>query len=165
MQDERNGSDNTVTPDEALDEESNLTNGSPRAPTFAGDTELQNRKTSRTSSLRRKLGMSTPTSPTSSIHLSSHLSHLVSAYEKSDIATDVQTFHKEAKDNSQDAETDLDRIASFQQASWWTQFTILSGRAFKNLYRNPMLMLAHYVVSIVVACKWFCLLEAQNVFG
>ncbi|KAI0783919.1 hypothetical protein BC629DRAFT_1582504 [Irpex lacteus] len=32
-----------------------------------------------------------------------------------------------------------------------TQFTILSGRAFKNLYRNPALLAAHYISAIGVA--------------
>ncbi|KNE97596.1 hypothetical protein PSTG_09145 [Puccinia striiformis f. sp. tritici PST-78] len=31
------------------------------------------------------------------------------------------------------------------------QFLILSGRAFKNLYRNPMLMLSHYLLAILLA--------------
>lgn len=42
-------------------------------------------------------------------------------------------------------------IGGYRKASLWTQFTILSGRAFKNLYRNPMLMLAHYVLAIILA--------------
>lgn len=42
-------------------------------------------------------------------------------------------------------------IRGYQRASWWTQFRILSGRAFKNLYRNPILLLTHYAVSIVLA--------------
>lgn len=35
--------------------------------------------------------------------------------------------------------------------SWWTQFTILSGRTFKNLVRNPDLLLTHYAISVFVA--------------
>lgn len=31
------------------------------------------------------------------------------------------------------------------------QFLILSSRAFKNLYRNPMLMLSHYLLAILLA--------------
>ena len=38
-----------------------------------------------------------------------------------------------------------------QRASWGTQFRILSGRAFKNLYRDPALLAAHYIISIVLA--------------
>ncbi|KAJ7767192.1 hypothetical protein B0H16DRAFT_352671 [Mycena metata] len=36
-------------------------------------------------------------------------------------------------------------------ASHWTQFRILSGRTFKDLYRDPALLLAHYVSSIALA--------------
>ena len=36
-------------------------------------------------------------------------------------------------------------------ASWGTQFRILSGRAFKNLYRDPALLAAHYLSAIGLA--------------
>ncbi|WWD00117.1 hypothetical protein V866_007025 [Kwoniella sp. B9012] len=54
-----------------------------------------------------------------------------------------------------DEETRL--LKGFQKASLWTQFRLLSGRAFKNLYRNPLLMATHYAVAIVVAlvCGFF----------
>ncbi|EJF64891.1 hypothetical protein DICSQDRAFT_159875 [Dichomitus squalens LYAD-421 SS1] len=44
-----------------------------------------------------------------------------------------------------------------KRASWGTQFRILSGRAFKNLYRDPALLAAHYVASVGVAviCGFF----------
>lgn len=45
-------------------------------------------------------------------------------------------------------------LKGYRKASLWTQFTILSGRAFKNLYRNPMLMLAHYIMAGMLAV--FC---------
>ncbi|EGF77988.1 hypothetical protein BATDEDRAFT_13539 [Batrachochytrium dendrobatidis JAM81] len=38
-----------------------------------------------------------------------------------------------------------------QRASWWIQFKILSGRSFKNLYRNPDLLRTHYIISVVIA--------------
>ena len=40
-----------------------------------------------------------------------------------------------------------------KRASWGTQFRILSGRAFKNLYRDPALLTAHYLSSIALACR------------
>ena len=40
-----------------------------------------------------------------------------------------------------------------KRASWMTQFKILSGRAFKNLYRDPALLAAHYLSSIALACE------------
>jgi len=44
-----------------------------------------------------------------------------------------------------------------KRASWTTQFRILSGRAFKNLYRDPALLAAHYIGSIGLAliCGFF----------
>ncbi|KAH9847646.1 hypothetical protein C2E23DRAFT_847481 [Lenzites betulinus] len=44
-----------------------------------------------------------------------------------------------------------------KRASWGTQFRILSGRAFKNLYRDPALLAAHYISAIGVAliCGFF----------
>ncbi|KIK89135.1 hypothetical protein PAXRUDRAFT_831789 [Paxillus rubicundulus Ve08.2h10] len=44
-----------------------------------------------------------------------------------------------------------------QRASWGTQFRILSGRAFKNLYRDPALLTAHYLgsVALAVVCGLF----------
>ncbi|KAI0833563.1 hypothetical protein BC628DRAFT_1527478 [Trametes gibbosa] len=44
-----------------------------------------------------------------------------------------------------------------KRASWGTQFRILSGRAFKNLYRDPALLAAHYISAICVAliCGFF----------
>lgn len=38
-----------------------------------------------------------------------------------------------------------------KSASWGTQFRILSGRAFKNLYRDPALLAAHYLSAIALA--------------
>lgn len=42
-------------------------------------------------------------------------------------------------------------VRGFKKANGWTQFRLLSGRAFKNLYRNPLLMGTHYAMAIVVA--------------
>ncbi|KAL4064615.1 hypothetical protein J3A83DRAFT_4273348 [Scleroderma citrinum] len=47
------------------------------------------------------------------------------------------------------AETSM--LRGRQRASWGTQFRILSGRAFKNLYRDPALLTAHYTSSVALA--------------
>ncbi|KAF9164759.1 hypothetical protein DFQ26_001068 [Actinomortierella ambigua] len=39
-------------------------------------------------------------------------------------------------------------LSSHKRVSWWTQFRILADRTLKNIYRDPMLMLAHYCMSI-----------------
>ncbi|TXT13418.1 hypothetical protein VHUM_00785 [Vanrija humicola] len=48
-------------------------------------------------------------------------------------------------------------IKGYKKAAFGTQFVLLSGRAFKNLYRNPLLMGTHYVVAVVVGllCGFF----------
>lgn len=46
---------------------------------------------------------------------------------------------------------DESSLRKYRRAGWWTQFTILSGRSFKNLYRDPMLMLSHYAVAVLAA--------------
>ncbi|KAL0953121.1 hypothetical protein HGRIS_004390 [Hohenbuehelia grisea] len=48
-----------------------------------------------------------------------------------------------------------------KRASWATQFRILSGRAFKNLYRDPALLAAHYLSAIGLAL--ICGLFFRNV--
>lgn len=39
----------------------------------------------------------------------------------------------------------------YSRISYFRQFIILSQRTWKNLYRNPMLMLTHYAIAIVLA--------------
>ncbi|WVQ97528.1 hypothetical protein IAU59_004642 [Kwoniella sp. CBS 9459] len=59
--------------------------------------------------------------------------------------------------DERDVEEETGLLKGFDKASYWTQFKLLSGRAFKNLYRNPLLMATHYAVAIVVAflCGFF----------
>lgn len=39
----------------------------------------------------------------------------------------------------------------YTRVGYWRQFTILSQRTWRNLYRNPMLMLTHYAIAILLA--------------
>ncbi|KAG6052020.1 hypothetical protein E4U33_000572 [Claviceps sp. LM78 group G4] len=39
----------------------------------------------------------------------------------------------------------------YARIGYWNQFLILSQRTWKNLYRDPMLMLTHYAISIILA--------------
>ncbi|KAF9437117.1 ATP-binding cassette sub- G member 2 [Entomortierella beljakovae] len=39
-------------------------------------------------------------------------------------------------------------VSTFQRADRWSQFKILADRTLKNVYRDPMLMLSHYCMSI-----------------
>ncbi|KAF9232949.1 hypothetical protein BU15DRAFT_90525 [Melanogaster broomeanus] len=54
-----------------------------------------------------------------------------------------------------DAAGETGMLRGRRRASWGTQFRILSGRAFKNLYRDPALLMAHYLGSIGLACIFF----------
>lgn len=43
------------------------------------------------------------------------------------------------------------KLKGYRKVGWIGQFIILSKRTWRNLYRNPMLMLTHYAIAIVLA--------------
>jgi ABC-type multidrug transport system ATPase subunit len=43
------------------------------------------------------------------------------------------------------------KVKGYNKVGLWGQFLILSTRTWRNLYRNPMLMLTHYAIAIVLA--------------
>ncbi|KZT53520.1 hypothetical protein CALCODRAFT_501032 [Calocera cornea HHB12733] len=136
---------------------------------------LQAEDTSSGSFIRRKtsqlLSVMTANSGTIAPQaLAPELQALVDAYAASDIAAailaEAQAVTTSADQNgatngTSDSAAELtppgQDLHSHRRASWPTQFRILSGRAFKNLYRNPWLLTAHYVSSIVIAfgCGFF----------
>jgi hypothetical protein len=93
----------------------------------------------------------------------------VEAYAESEIARAIKREWEELRRETEragegrgvlDPMNDLPDVAletsllrGRKRASWGTQFRILSGRAFKNLYRDPALLAAHYLSSIALACK------------
>ncbi|KAG6879786.1 hypothetical protein C0992_011584 [Termitomyces sp. T32_za158] len=106
--------------------------------------------------------------------ISAKLAALVDAYASSEIAKGIKTEMEELRtettlsDNGQagaeiqargqagngtlrDVALETTLLRGRKRASYATQFRILSGRAFKNLYRDPALLTAHYVSSIVLA--------------
>lgn len=96
--------------------------------------------------------------------LSPQLAALVDAYSSSEIASSLRAEINElAVSVNQDASRPSDPtqlpdvivestlLRGRQRASWTTQFRILSGRAFKNLYRDPALLAAHYLSSVAIA--------------
>lgn len=112
--------------------------------------------------------------------ISAKLAALVNAFVVSEIAKGLRTETEELRrqstlsDNGQagteaggrgqtrncalrDVALETTLLRGRKRASYATQFRILSGRAFKNLYRDPALLTAHYVSSIVLACKCFLL--------
>ncbi|SCV74104.1 BQ2448_6536 [Microbotryum intermedium] len=88
---------------------------------------------------------------TPQVEVSPQLARLVDAFAKSDIAaatrSEITAAGSAALENGH-VQGQRVVLRNFKRASWWTQFKILSGRSFKNLYRNPQLMLAHYAVAV-----------------
>ena len=91
------------------------------------------------------------------VPLSQKLSELVDAYASSDIASSIwvemESLSRGGGTNGglPDVAEEGRHLRGRRGASWLTQFRILSGRAFKNLYRDPALLTAHYILSIALA--------------
>lgn len=85
---------------------------------------------------------------------------LVSSFKASDVARSTHdeitsSVHTASSANGQ-IPSDITQavtgsIKGFMRISWPRQFLILSRRTWRNLYRNPMLMLTHYAVAILLA--------------
>ncbi|GAA6014458.1 hypothetical protein JCM8202_001541 [Rhodotorula sphaerocarpa] len=132
--------------------------------TSAEGSDLDERETEANSSARNGTGLkrflpsavsgsASPQGPT----LSPELSRLVEAFAASTISQQTRDGIARAKSNASTrgagGGTDPHDLSlrNYKRASPWDQFKILSGRSFKNLYRDPMLMLSHYVVAVVAA--------------
>ena len=101
--------------------------------------------------------------------LAQRLATLVEAYANSDIAEEIKNEIEEVRTSAQtgvngsgieggetrDIVVESSLLRGRKRASWGTQFRILSGRAFKNLYRDPALLAAHYISSVALA-RTFC---------
>lgn len=92
------------------------------------------------------------------------LASLVQSYVDSTIAADIKaegeeiarqaslaTTRDSASRQLPDVAEETSLLRGRKRASWGTQFRILSGRAFKNLYRDPALLAAHYLSAIGLA--------------
>ena len=69
----------------------------------------------------------------------------IAASERDKIESAVRDVAESTPDSHMSVSTTPERI------SWLSQFTLLSSRTFKNLYRNPLLLIAHYAMSVVLA--------------
>jgi ABC-type multidrug transport system ATPase subunit len=87
---------------------------------------------------------------------------LIKAYDVSilheNIHADIVTAVANASGSGPDSDDSealqpISPMKGFKKVGWIGQFSILSGRTWKNLYRNPMLMLTHYAIAIVLAGK------------
>ncbi|OCL15235.1 ATP-binding cassette sub-family G member 2 [Glonium stellatum] len=88
---------------------------------------------------------------------------LVAAYATSDVAGQLHEDITDAIANANEAngtpngEQEANgfiaagKVKGFRKVGWGGQFLILSMRTWRNLYRNPMLMLTHYAIAIVLA--------------
>ena len=94
--------------------------------------------------------------------LSPDLDGLVSNYASSNVASSIRdeiatTIHTAATANGGshggpgDPSAKTGTIRTYRRVGLARQFMILSRRTWTNLYRNPMLMLAHYAIAILVA--------------
>ncbi|KAL5039223.1 hypothetical protein BDV3_002607 [Batrachochytrium dendrobatidis] len=90
------------------------------------------------------------------LHRNGTFNHSVSLTMLPDIsnwtALSIQRWFKSVFVNrNQRSNVSMRSTQQRQRASWWIQFKILSGRSFKNLYRNPDLLRTHYIISVVIA--------------
>ena len=87
---------------------------------------------------------------------------LVANYRTSDIASNINdeirssingasSANGHTTGEGQNHEAVTGSVKSFRRASLPRQFIILSIRTWRNLYRNPLLMLTHYAVAILLA--------------
>lgn len=72
-------------------------------------------------------------------------------FEESPLAIDLRQQINLLAENPLDLDIQQHLL---KRASFFTQFSILSSRTFKNLYRNPRLLLSNYVLSLLVGL--FC---------
>ncbi|PAV16171.1 abc transporter [Pyrrhoderma noxium] len=146
------------------------TNGNSSSSTHIDETELQSRRGSIASDsshfVKRKtsqlIDVIRGNQHKGNRPLSPQLASLVDGYAASDIAAGIRS--EIASLSNRNPEEELPDVAEENRllrgrrgASWLMQFRILSGRAFKNLYRDPALLMAHYLSSIILAliCGYF----------
>jgi ABC-type multidrug transport system ATPase subunit len=92
-----------------------------------------------------------------------NLDTLVAAYATSDVAralhddissarsSALQSNGTEGEDQGSNGYVAAGKLKGFRKVGLLGQFIILSKRTWRNLYRNPMLMLTHYAIAIVLA--------------
>lgn len=91
-------------------------------------------------------------------HAKEHLAALVFSYQNSAIYDEIREEIYDAVNGADDDDPLMngEELPKNKRIGWIMQFYILSRRTFKNLYRNPMLMLTHYTIAILMACTLPC---------
>jgi hypothetical protein len=114
----------------------------------------------KTSQLLEVISLSTAHGSDSGPIIMPHIAALVDSYATSDIAAAIRAdIHSVAHpaqgpDGSEelpDVTVESTLLRGRKRATWSTQFRILSGRAFKNMYRDPALLAFQYSASIAAA--------------
>jgi hypothetical protein len=114
----------------------------------------------KTSQLLEVISLSTTHGSDSGPTLMPHIAALVDSYATSDIAADIRADIQSVSHPAQrpagsdelpDVTVESTLLRGRKRATWSTQFRILSGRAFKNMYRDPALLTFQYSASIAAA--------------
>lgn len=102
-----------------------------------------------------------PTPAVDSVASVTGLDELVATYTSSDVAgsvrDDIGTAVNDATSANGTTNNQSNGISSpgtmkgHRRTGWINQFLILSRRTWRNLYRNPLLMLTHYAIAILLA--------------
>ncbi|KAB2572282.1 Epidermal growth factor-like type 3 [Lasiodiplodia theobromae] len=87
------------------------------------------------------------------------LDTLVATYSRSDVAealheeiyTIIMTAQSSNGHNDSNSANGSYKVKGYRKVGVISQFVILSKRTWRNLYRNPLLMLTHYAIAIVLA--------------
>lgn len=89
-----------------------------------------------------------------------NLDVLVSSYEASDVKAELHSDIEAAISDASDSNgnplhapngNSNGKVRGYRKPMLPTQFLILSRRTWRNLYRNPQLMLTHYAIAILLA--------------
>jgi ABC-type multidrug transport system ATPase subunit len=91
-----------------------------------------------------------------------NLDILVSSYEASDVKSELHSDIQSAIETASDSNgnplhhtangtTSNGKVRGYRKPLLPRQFLILSRRTWRNLYRNPQLMLTHYAIAILLA--------------
>ncbi|KAJ7081875.1 hypothetical protein B0H15DRAFT_890062 [Mycena belliarum] len=129
------------------------------------ETELRTRNSNASSSgtyIKRKasqfldaVSLSSSSNKKGNAPLTPRLAALVDAYAASSVAQHIkeegETLRRAGAGELPDVAVETSLLRGRKRATYGTQFRILSGRAFKNLYRDPALLTAHYLSSIALA--------------
>lgn len=99
--------------------------------------------------------------PPAALGIGTDLDIVVSSYATSDVAGSIHDDIKAAIDSAGSANGNANggpngavvsgTMKAYPRIGWIRQFMILSQRTWRNLYRNPMLMLTHYAIAILLA--------------